>query len=76
MYDEILCEIITKLCNGYINSLLIGIEENKGEFTYLLASVNFISELRQKNIIVEFNDVFNDFIIDKIYYEINKFLAK
>lgn len=64
------------VCDDYIDALLVGIEEYEKEFPYTLACANFISELKEKNIIVEFNDVFIDTVRDRIYRETSNYLAR
>ncbi|MEG0408541.1 MAG: hypothetical protein RR623_06670, partial [Bacilli bacterium] len=46
------------------------------DFPYTIACVNFISELREKNIIVEFDSIFIDTVLDRIYRETTNYLVR
>ncbi len=76
MKELVLRKVIEMVCDDYIDALLVGIEEYEKEFPYTLACANFISELKEKNIIVEFNDVFIDTVRDRIYRETSNYLAR
>ena len=76
MKELVLRKIIEMVCDDYIDTLLVGIEEYEKEFPYTLACANFISELKDKNIIIQFNDVFVDTVRDKIYRETSNYLAR
>ena len=76
MKDEVLRKIIDFVCDGYIDALLTGIEEYEKDFPYTIACVNFISELKRKNILVDFNIVFDDSIIDMVFRETSNYLAR
>lgn len=76
MKDEALKKIIAMICDDYIDVLLVGVEEYSKDFPYTLACANFMGELKEKNIIVEFNDVFIDTVRDRIYRETSNYLAR
>lgn len=76
MKEEIIKKVITMVCEDYIDTLIVGIEEYEKDFPYTIACANFISELKSKNIIIEFNDVFIDKVRDKIYRETSNYLAR
>lgn len=76
MKETILKKIVEMVCDDYIDVLLVGIEEYEKDFPYTIACSNFISELKEKNIIVEFNDVFIDTVRDRIYRETSNYLAR
>lgn len=76
MKELVLRKVIEMICDDYIDTLLVGIEEYEKDFPYTVACANFISELKEKNIIVEFNDVFIDTIRDRIYRETSNYLAR
>lgn len=67
MKELVLRKVVEMVCDDYIDTLLVGIEEYEKDFPYTLACANFISELKEKNIIIEFNDVFIDTVRDRIY---------
>lgn len=74
--DESIRKLIAKVCDDYIDTLLTGINEYSKDFPYTIACANFISELRKKNIITEFDDVFLDSVSDRIYRETSNYLAR
>lgn len=76
MKEKVLRDLIKMICDDYIDSLIVGIEEYEKDFPYTIACANFISELKEKNIIVEFNDVFIDMVRDRIYRETSNYLAR
>lgn len=76
MKELVLRKVIEMVCDDYIDTLLVGIEEYEKYFPYTIACANFISELKEKNIIVEFNDVFIDTVRDRIYRETSNYLAR
>lgn len=76
MKKAMLKKIIEMICDDYIETLLVGIEEYEKDFPYTIACANFIAELKEKNIIVEFNEVFIDIVRDRIYRETSNYLAR
>lgn len=76
MKEDVLKDLIKMICDDYIDSLIVGIEEYEKDFPYTIACANFISKLKEKNIIVEFNDVFIDMVRDRIYRETSNYLAR
>lgn len=76
MNEIVLRKLITMICDDYIDTLLVGIEEYEKDFPYTIACANFIAELKSKNIMVEFNDVFIDKIRDMLYRETSNYLAR
>lgn len=76
MREEILRKIITLISEDYIETLLTGIEEYEKDFPYTIACANFMSELKRKNIIVDFYKTFDVSIRDMIYRETSNYLAR
>lgn len=76
MREDIMRKLITMICDDYIEALLTGVEEYEQDFPYTIACTNYISELKEKNIIVGFNDVFIDTVRDRIYRETSNYLAR
>ena len=74
--EEALKSVINKVCNGYVDTLLDGIEDYPKDFPYTLAVANFIGELKEKNIVVNFNTTFEDYIIDMVFRETSNYLAR
>lgn len=74
--EEALRKIVSSICDDYIDTLLTGIEENEKDFPYTLACANFISELKEKNIIVNLYTTFDMQIVDMIYRETSNYLAR
>lgn len=54
MRKEAIKQIIAVVCDGYIDTLLNGIEESEKIFPYTLTCFDFIDSLRKSNIIVVF----------------------
>lgn len=63
------------VCDGFNDTLMTCVEEQKDRLPYLMACVNFIYELKQKNIRVEFNEMFTDITLDRIFRETSNYLA-
>ena len=76
MGKEALMRVITVICDGYVDTLLTGIEENEKDFPYTIACSNFIDSLRKSNIIVDFFNTFDDRIVDMVYRETSNYLAR
>ena len=75
MKEEIIRKLILMVCDGFSDTILTCIEEQNERLPYLVACSNFIYELRQKNIQVEFNDMFTDIALDRIFRETSNYLA-
>ena len=52
------------------------VEEYEKNFPYTIACANFIYELKQKNILVDFNIIFDDSIVDMVLRETSNYLAR
>lgn len=76
MKEEILRKLITLISEDYIETILTGIEEYEKDFPYTIACANFMSELKDKNIIVDFYTTFEDRIRDMVYRETSNYLAR
>ena len=76
MREEILRQIIVAVCDGFVDTLLTGIEEYEKDFPYTIACANFISELKSKNILVNFYSIFDSHIVDMIFRETSNYLAR
>ena len=77
MRSEELRKIVSMVCDSHIETIMSAIEENEIKcFPYTIACANFISELKDKNIIVELVGTFEDTIIDRIFREIGNYLGK
>ena len=76
MREEILRKIITLISEDYIETLLTGIEEYEKDFPYTIACANFMSDLKNKNIIVDFYKTFDVTIRDMIYRETSNYLGR
>lgn len=75
MREKELEKIVSMICNGFVDTILVGVEEQQNKFPYLVACANFMYELKAKNIQVEFNTVFTDTISDKIFRETSNYLV-
>lgn len=76
MREEILRRLITLITEDYIDTLLTGIEEYEKDFPYTIACANFMSELKSKNIAVDFYTTFEVSIRDMVYRETTNYLAR
>ncbi len=77
--EEEFRKILSMVFDDYIDSILTALEEDKNTekiFPYTLACINFINELRTKNIKVELSDVFIDTIIDRIFREVSNYIGR
>ena len=78
MKENELRRILSDVCSGYVDNILTSLEENKDTekmFPFMLACVDFICELKKKNIIVELYGTFEDTIIDRIYREVGNYIG-
>lgn len=76
MKEDVLRKLIESICDGYVDTLITGIEEYEKNFPYTIACANFIYELKQKNILVDFNIIFDDSIVDMVFRETSNYLAR
>lgn len=76
MKENVLRKLIESICDGYVDTLITGIEEYEKNFPYTIACANFIYELKQKNILVDFNIIFDDSIVDMVFRETSNYLAR
>lgn len=76
MREEMLRKLIALVSEDYIETLLTGIEEYEKDFPYTIACANFMSELKSKNIIVNYYTTFDVSIRDMVYRETSNYLAR
>lgn len=77
MKEEILRNIVTMVCDGYVDTIMTAIEENiADDFPITIACSNFLAELREKNIKLELVGTFEDSIFDRIFREFSNYLAR
>lgn len=76
MKEKVLRKVIESICDGYVDTLITGIDEYEKNFPYTIACANFIYELKQKNILVDFNIIFDDSIVDMVFRETSNYLAR
>ena len=76
MKEDVLRKLIESICDDYVDTLMTGIEEYEKNFPYTIACANFIYELKQKNILVDFNIIFDDSIVDMVLRETSNYLAR
>ncbi len=74
--EDILKNILTIVCDNFVDTLLVGIEEYEKDFPYTIAVANFIAELRNHNIVVDFYGTFDSKIIDMVNRETSNYLAR
>lgn len=63
------------VCLGYVDTILTGIEEQECRFPYTIVCANFMSDLKEKNILLDFNTIFTDTISDKLFREASNYLV-
>ena len=71
-------KIVRSVCDGYTDTIMVAILEDnniKG-FPITIAVWHFMAELRERNIVMDLNDVFIDLIIDRLYREMSNYLAR
>ena len=77
MKENQLRKIVAEVCDGYTETIMDAIlEDNVKGFPITKAVWHFMCELKENNIVMELNDVFIDFIIDRLYREIINYLAR
>lgn len=76
MKEQELRKIVEFVCNGYVDKIMENIEDNKREIPYAIACANYITELKENNIIVGLNDVFIDIVIDRIFREFSNYIGR
>ncbi len=69
-------KIVEMVCEDYIDTILVGMEEYEKDFPFTIACANFLKELRSKNIKVRFEEIFIDMVRDNIYRETSNYLAR
>jgi hypothetical protein len=71
-------KIVSSICDGYVETIMDAIIEDnniKG-FPITIAVWHFMVEIKERNIVMDLNDVFVDILIDRLYREISNFLAR
>lgn len=76
MKEKVLQKIITVLSENLSDTLLIDIEECPKDFPYTIAVINFMTELMKKNIIIDYFQLFDEFIIYMVNREITNYWAR
>lgn len=76
MKEKTTREIISMIYDDCIETILVGIDEYKTDFPYTIACSNFIVELKSKNTVIKFNEIFKDEVKDKMLDEIIKYLER
>lgn len=79
MKETELKKILSMVCDGYIDSIMVDVSEDKNideKLPFTMACVNFICELKNKNIAVDLHTTFDTNIIDKINREISNYIYK
>lgn len=73
---EVAKVLASMVCDNYVDLILTNIEEDKARFPYTICCINFISELKKRNINLKFNDIFVDKFINKINIEFANFISE
>ena len=69
MKEKITNDVITKVADNFKDVIMTGIEECPESFTYTIAVINFIYELKTKRISMDFYKTFDSDIYDEIFKE-------
>lgn len=75
MKEDITKMFISNICMDFEDVLLVGIEENKEQFSYSIACINFIYELKEQGINANLNS-FSEIIRNELYEECKRYLAR
>lgn len=77
MREEILKNVVSVLCDDFVDAIVTGVKENEDEFPFTIACTNFICELKEKGIKVNLR-IFADSsdIFDRMYKELSTYLAR
>lgn len=67
--------IINPIIEDFGNMLIEAVMENSDDFPYTCACVRFMSDLKEKGILFDFNS-FDSVVVDKVYRELLSFLAQ
>jgi hypothetical protein len=75
MKELVTKSVVKEICNDFALTIIDGLDECKEDFPYTLACINFITELREKDIDVDLN-AFIDIIWSKLHQELSNYLAR
>ena len=75
MNKDVTKEIVKDISNSYYNVIIDGLEEQEHRFFILKSVIDFVVKLREKNINMSLDDIFNDTIINMIYDETDKYIG-
>ncbi len=76
MKEDIINEIASSISKSYYEVLINGFKEEENEFHISICIINFIINLREKNIICNIDDIFVSSFLDKIIIEANKYIGR
>lgn len=74
MKDEIKKELVNNIAKDLINNILIGMEEEKERFKFINAYINFIVQLKETKVNIDYKLLEDKFIIE-IHKEIKEYLG-
>jgi len=75
MNKDVTKEIVKEISNSYYNVIIDGLDEQEHRFLILKLVIDFVVKLREKNINMSLDNIFNDTIINMIYDETNKYIG-
>ena len=76
MKDNIKFEIVRNICDCYVDVLMAGLEEETEKFPLTLCIIDFITKLREKNIVYKIDDIFISTFLDKVNIETDNYIGK
>lgn len=72
MNKNIAINVLLNICDGYVDTIMTGLEEEKERLTYTSALIDFISSIGESRI----SEIFLDTFLDKVTKEITLYLAR
>lgn len=75
MKDDITRNVFANICEDFKEVLIVGIEESKEQFSYSIACIDFIYNLKEQGINTTLNS-FSENIRCELYEECKRYLAR
>ena len=72
MNKNVAINVLINICDGYVDAIMTGLEEENDRLMYTRALVNFITNIGNCRI----NEIFVDTFLDKVSKEITMYLAR
>ena len=72
MNKNIALNVLLNICDGYVDTIMTGLEEEKDRLIYTRTLVDFINNIGNCRV----NEIFVDTFLDKVSKEITMYLAR